>query len=238
MKLCTSINTKKGQHISGQDNIFGGLWLTLTILLNICRNFVGVMIIYSIETFIPKLKEMWKLCFGDSDEFIQFYFDEIYRDDNTLVLVSTDGSPVASLQILPYQIKMGNRIYNAGYLSGIMTHPEHRRKGYMDKLLQIAFDEMMKKGYDYTFLIPQKKEWIDMYAKYGFRLCEPSSLSPENKVLKTPEQWAQIRQNFFDENGIWLEKEPIFPNERKGMIKRLNPSVEDIIQLYLGMMLD
>ncbi len=197
------------------------------------------MISYSTEILKPKLMELWKYCFNDSDRFIQFYFDNIYQNQSSLVFLNENqDSPLAFLQIIPYQIKTGQHIYTAGYISGAMTHPEYRKKGYMHKLLTVAFDEMKKKGYDYTFLIPQKKELIDMYAKYGFHLSEPNSQPPENKVLKTVKQWEQIQQDFFDENGIWLETELIFPNEQKGMIKRLNSSVEDITSLYLGMMLD
>ena len=197
------------------------------------------MITHSIEAYKPELKKLWKLCFNDSDRFIQFYFDNIYQNQNSLVFLNENHDfPVAFLQIIPYQIKIGQNLYNAGYISGAMTHPEYRHKGYMHKLLTASFEEMRKKGYDYTFLIPQKKELIAMYAKYGFRLSEPNPQPPENKVLKTLKQWEQIQQDFFDENGIWLETEPIFPNEQKGMVKQLNPSAKDVTSLYLGMMLD
>ena len=113
--------------------------------------------------------KMWKLSFEDKDEFISFYFDKVYRDDNTLVLLSDDNfSVVAALQILPYQIKIGNKIHDAGYISGAMTHPGYRKKGYMQQLLLAAFEEMKKKNYTFTFLIPQKECLFDFYAKYGY----------------------------------------------------------------------
>ena len=196
------------------------------------------MIQYSEDKYKPYLKILWKLCFPkDTAPFIDFYFDKIYKNDETLLCLE-NNQPVAALQIIPYLIKTANQTKSGGYLSGIMTHPDYRKQGYMNKLLQAAFDEMVKKGYDYAFLIPQEKGLINMYAKYGFRLLEPNSQPPENKVLKTPKQWAQMQQNFFDEKGIWLKNEPIVPNEHKGMIKRLNPAAEEITTLYMGMMLD
>ena len=196
------------------------------------------MVQYSEEKQKPYLKILWKLCFPkDSDYFIDFYYDRIYQDDETLVCLE-NNRPVAALQIIPYSIKTGNQIRQGGYLSGIMTHPDFRKRGYMDKLLQAAFDEMIKKGYDYTFLIPQEKGLVAMYAKYGFRLCEPNPHPPENIVLKSPKQWAHIQQLLFDEKGVWLENEPVSPNEHKGMIQRLNPAAEEICALYMGMMLD
>ena len=196
------------------------------------------MIQYSENKYIPDLKTLWKLCFPeDTDRFIDFYYNKIYKDDETLVCFKDDRL-VAALQIIPYSIKTGNQIRTGGYLSGIMTHPDHRKQGYMNKLLKAAFDEMENKHYDYAFLIPQEKGLVDMYAKYGFRLCEPNPQPPENIVLKTPALWANMQQLLFDEKGVWLEEEPIFPNEHKGMIRRLNPAAEEITTLYMGMMLD
>jgi len=196
------------------------------------------MIAWGDDTYLPALKEMWKLCFpADSDNFIRFYFDEIYRNEESLVFLENE-QPAAFLQMIPYRIKAGDEMHEAGYLSGVMTHPDYRKKGYMAGLLNASFDEMVKKNYDYAFLIPQEKSLVDMYAKYGFRLCEPSRQPPENQVMKSPKQWAKMQQIFFDENGVWLENEPVFPNERKGMIKRLHPAAKEITALYMGMMFD
>jgi len=184
------------------------------------------------------LMQLWKCCFPeDSNLFIRFYFDKVYANEETLIY-EVNTQPVASLQMIPYQLKVGNSFLRAGYISGAMTHPDYRKKGYMSQIMLTSFDEMIKKGFDYTFLIPQENGLIQMYTKYGFLLCEPTPRYIENKVLKSPKQWSIIQQLFFDETGIWLEDEPFFPNEHKGMIKRLNPSAEEITTLYMGMMLD
>jgi len=144
------------------------------------------MITYSTGELKPKLKEMWKLCFGDNDEFIQFYFDKIYRNDNTLVLLLENGFPAASLQILPYQIKISNSIYDAGYISGAMTHPEHRNKGYMKQLLNTAFEEMKKQAFTFSFLIPQEDWLFDFYIQYGYEKAFPQSIQmihPEENII-------------------------------------------------------
>ena len=190
------------------------------------------------DTDKKTLMELWKLCFPqDSERFIRFYFDKVYENDETLVYVE-DGRPVASLQMIPYQIKSGENLSWGGYISGAMTLPYSQKKGFMTKLLNTSFEEMIKKGYDYAFLIPQEKWLIQMYEKYGFYLCESSYYPPENKVIKSSKQLDNIRQAFFDENGVWLENEPVLQIEHKGMIKRLNPAAKEITTLYMGMMLD
>jgi len=116
---------------------------------------------------------MWKLCFpADSAQFIDFYFERIFKINQSLALWE-GGMLVAFLQIIPYQIKIGDKIHDAGYISGAMTRPDHRKKGYMQQLLFAAFEEMKKKNYAYTFLIPQEDRLFDFYAKYGYEKAFP-----------------------------------------------------------------
>jgi len=190
------------------------------------------------DTDKEALMQMWNLCFPEEDDyFLNFYFDNVYSNKETLVY-EENSQPVASLQMIPYRLKIADSIVWGGYISGAMTHPDHRKKGYMAQLLQASFNEMIKKGYDYTFLIPEEKGLIKMYEKYGFRLCKTSKEPPVNKVLKSIKQWKIIKQNYFDDYEVWLKDEIYFPKERKGMIKKLNPDAEEITALYMGMMLD
>ena len=112
---------------------------------------------------------MWKRCFpNDSQGFREFYFDKVYRDEEILIL-SKDNRIVASLHMIPYQIKLENKIYPAAYISGAMTHPDFQNKGYMGKLLNHAFEEMRQKKIPITFLIPQNDQLFDFYSKYGYQ---------------------------------------------------------------------
>jgi len=120
----------------------------------------------------PILMRLWKLCFSDTERFIRFYFDHVYENKETLVYVK-DNQPVASLQMIPYRIKIGDSYGWGGYVSGAMTHPDYRKRGYMEKLLTASFNVMRKKGYDYTFLIPQEEHLVNYYAKFGYERAFP-----------------------------------------------------------------
>jgi ribosomal protein S18 acetylase RimI-like enzyme len=139
----------------------------------------------------PALKELWKLCFPhDTDVFVDFYFDRVYHNDETLVL-TTDERPVASLQMIPYSIKNGDSITLAGYISGAMTHPGFRQKGYMGQLLTAAFGVMRNKGYDYSFLIPQE-EWLFLfYEKYGFKSTR-RTVHDERQTVNQPSSVCRL----------------------------------------------
>ena len=125
---------------------------------------------------IPALKTMWKLCFPkDKTQFVNFYFEEVLKTNQSLALWN-NNTLVAFLQILPYQIKIGDKTYNAGYISGAMTHPEHRQKGYMQQLLNAAFEEMKKQSFTFSFLIPQDDQLFDFYGKFGYRPAFPKTI--------------------------------------------------------------
>lgn len=117
------------------------------------------------KTFLTR---MWKLCFpSDSDAFIRFYFEKVYKNEETLILLEGD-IPVASLQMIPYPVKIGASISQGGYISGAMTHPDFQNKGYMGKLLNAALEMMKEKDYSCSFLIPQEEWLFNFYQKFGY----------------------------------------------------------------------
>jgi predicted acetyltransferase len=205
------------------------------------------------EIYKAALKEMWKRCFPtDTDAFVDFYFDAVYQNDETLIYLD-DKQPVAALQMIPYTIKTGHTLHPAGYISGVMTHPDYRKRGYMKKLLNASFEAMQAKGYDYTFLIPQEEWLFGFYGKYGFQAFVSPSLkglknlknlksydeharflaTMPNAVLKSERQFANIVVDFLAEGGELIDSK-----EKQGMIKKINPLVETVTSLYLGRMLD
>jgi predicted acetyltransferase len=131
------------------------------------------MISFGENKYKPALKEMWGLCFPlDTENFIDFYFSEVYKNNETLIYLE-NGKPAAAFQMLPYSLKYGAEIFQAGYISGAMTHPDFRRKGFMKELLSASFDIMRERGFDYTFLIPQEKWLFDFYEKFGYKTTLP-----------------------------------------------------------------
>lgn len=125
------------------------------------------------DTDKETLMQMWKYCFPqDTIRFIHFYFDKVYANNETLVYVENNQA-IASMQIIPFQIKTGDSFVWGGYISGAMTHPDHRKKGYMAHLLTASFDYMRERNYAYTFLIPQEEYLIDYYGKFGYERAFP-----------------------------------------------------------------
>ena len=133
------------------------------------------MISFAKISDIPALTTMWALCFADTPEFIQFYFEKIFRLEETPVYFK-EGVPVAALQLIPYSIKLNNSIYSVGYISGAMTHPNHRKQGLMKQLLLFSFEEMKRRNMPLSFLVPQEKWLFNFYEKFGYRRAFPKTI--------------------------------------------------------------
>lgn len=125
------------------------------------------MIVYADDRLKQTVMKMWKICFGDEDDFMKMYFRLKYKNENTLVKI-VGGKPVASLQILPYEMTFGKERIHTGYISGACTLPEERKKGYMDDLLIKAFHEMRDQNVPVTTLIPQEDWLFGFYEKFGY----------------------------------------------------------------------
>lgn len=110
---------------------------------------------------------LWRICFDDPEPFIDLYFHEVFRDDDTLLRYSETGEAVAHLQMLPYQLRIFGTSFSAGYISGACTHPDHRGKGIMHTMMTEALSVMYDRGDVCSFLIPAEAWLYDFYSRIG-----------------------------------------------------------------------
>ena len=135
---------------------------------------------------------IWQESFpDDSSQFIEMYFREKYRSENTL-LYFVENKPMSCLQMLPYEMTFYNTICKTSYISGAATLPEYKNQGIMGKLLTASFSEMRKRGDNFTMLIPQEPWLIDFYQKYGYTPCFEYCLNPVSVHMKIDNQQYTI----------------------------------------------
>lgn len=115
-------------------------------------------------------RELWKLCFGDSDDFLDLYFSRKYSDDINSCIVC-DGKIVSALQRIPYDMNFKGDVIKASYISGACTHPDFRSQGLMRKLLAQAHRRMYTDGIGLAMLIPAEESLKDYYARSGYSVC-------------------------------------------------------------------
>ena len=114
-----------------------------------------------------QIRKIWTYCFNEGEEVENFYFDNKYRAENTVV-AELDGDVVASIHLNQHTIKLGNREENVSYVVGVSTLPEARGKGMMKSLMTLSFEEMYNRGQNISILMP-----IDfrLYRRFGFENC-------------------------------------------------------------------
>lgn len=125
------------------------------------------MIAFATEHTKSLVWKMWKTCFGDSDEYMELYFREKYRNENTLVYFDANQA-VASLQMLPYTFTFHQTEIPIAYFSGLCTLPEARKKGFMAALIRKAFEVLQQRQIPLAVLVPQEEWLFEFYDKFGF----------------------------------------------------------------------
>ncbi|SCM59855.1 GNAT family N-acetyltransferase [Petrimonas mucosa] len=125
------------------------------------------MIRYADNSSRQAVFDMWKTVFGDSPEYMEIYFREKYRNENTLIYFDS-GKAVSSLQMLPFRFSFHGRMIPVAYFSGLCTLPEARRKGFMGALIRRAFDELEKRAVPLVMLVPQDEPVMNYYRQFGF----------------------------------------------------------------------
>ncbi len=116
---------------------------------------------------IEEVKKIWKYCFNDPEGFFHYYFENKYKEENTLVI--EEGEDIlSSLQLNQYKIKLKDKIYDTSYVVGVSTLPEIRGKGAMKILMKSALKEMYERKQYISILMP-----IDdrLYRPYGYEHC-------------------------------------------------------------------
>lgn len=161
------------------------------------------MIIFADNVTAPLVRQMWKICFGDTEEFIDIFFTDKFRNENTLIYIE-DNMPVASLQMLPYTITFYGETIPFAYLAGLCTLPEYRRRGYMEQLILEAHSVLSQRGIPLAILIPAEDWLYGFYEKYGYQQVFDKSeeLIPLNKIL---EQYPDIDEAYRAFDSLFRE---------------------------------
>jgi len=174
------------------------------------------MIRFADNDTMQLVRDMWKVCFNDSDAFIELYFSRKYRNRNTLVYFE-EGQAVASLQILPYDVRFYGKVIPCGYISGACTLPDFRGRGYMKHLLMESFRVMQDRQIALSLLIPAEDWLYGFYAKCGYQRTFEEGTRPidlKSVLYKYPynlqEAYALFNSLYQEEDFCILKTESDF----------------------------
>ncbi len=137
---------------------------------------------------IVPLKRLWKEIFGDTDLYIDLFFEHKYLPENTFI-IRKDGEIVSMLYFFPTSFRFINQSVSVAYICGVATRQEERGKGYSQAILKEAIKVIKKRSYQAAFLIPASESLFSFYQKAAgfqpcFRLEQQELLLCEQKVKR------------------------------------------------------
>lgn len=110
---------------------------------------------------------IWNYCFEDGEEFVKYYFENVYDENNTII-IEESNEVLSALQLNKYTIDLRDNKYDVSYVVGVSSKPEVRGLGYMKHLMNYTLEELYKNGEILSLLMA-----IDyrLYKRYGFDHC-------------------------------------------------------------------
>lgn len=118
---------------------------------------------------VGQLKELWKICFGDEEDYINLYFDHKYKEEETAVLLWA-GKIVAMGTMIPAHMVMENgEKYDLSMLYAIATHPEFQGKGLSAQIMEFCHRYLKCHNKDLSILVPAQESLFNFYGKRGYK---------------------------------------------------------------------
>lgn len=162
---------------------------------------------------------IWRVCFGDSGEYINFFLDNGFDAASCLVF-EEDGKAVSMLHILNAEYKTFSAVLPVQYIYAAATLPEFQGRGIMKHLLEAAEESGAENGCAFTWLLPGSASLYNYYAKLSYktafyikkahvsrdRLKEIASADFEN-TKKSSSDIYNLRKKHFCPAVLWKKRE-------------------------------
>lgn len=117
---------------------------------------------------ILRQKEIWKLCFGDSDSFIDFYYAHRYKEEETAVLLDKEEI-IAMLTMMPVKTVFPDKgSVDTAMIYAVATHPGYRNRGAAAQLMSFSNQYLRENKMDLSVLVPAGRKLFDYYRKRGY----------------------------------------------------------------------
>ncbi len=166
------------------------------------------------ETDREAFYRLWKICFGDSDSFCDWFFANRFAPDYSVVL-EKDGEIVSCMQAFPYKLWIRGRAVQGAMLCGVSTHPDHRKKGYMRQVFTYAVNHLRQKG---CIVLPHTPAVLSEYFPFGhFPVADAAYL--EYACVPPMKEVCGIRREEKDWDRLFLLYERV-AKQYSGMILR------------------
>ncbi len=164
------------------------------------------VIVKGAKKHLEQMKNLWRDTFGDTDEFIDLFFEKFYRPRKTFLRFDGD-TLVSMLFYMDVRVKYDGKRLKTAYLYGVATRLSERRQGHFTALHQALLDELREKKYDLIITIPQNDSLFSFYKEEGYTLslrrCEYALYTMNLTPVTDPHE-------------VWLLKKELHKKSRSG----------------------
>jgi len=155
-----------------------------------------------------QLKALWKTVFGDTDEYISLFFKKRFVPSQCVAAII--GDKVAGmLFMLPFKLISGEQSFDGRYIYAVATHPDYRRRGISEAMLEFAHKKAESEGAALSALVPANAPLFDYYRKRGF---ETEFYKKEIAVYPNSAEKAELGSCLLDEQLDFRRE--LFKNSR------------------------
>ena len=176
-----------------------------------------------------QVKDLWNYCFYDADPYLSWYYDNVFKPENTVAAIENDRV-LSAMQLLDFDVVIRGKTYPCSYIAGVSTLPEFRGKGLAAKVMEETEKLAKSRGKAFTLLTPA----IDgFYEKFGYTSCYerleysycPSDFKPEKSrctAKKAGRADADAMMAVYDQFTACMD----------GYVKRTAKDFADIVEQY------
>lgn len=103
---------------------------------------------YTTGISLQALEDLWVTCFPeDGNGFAATFLRDYFRPEQGVCIVR-DGAVQSALYMLPCIYRVGDKTGSLVYIYAMCTHPDHRRKGNLRRMLDFAERHCWQHGID------------------------------------------------------------------------------------------
>ncbi len=149
-----------------------------------------------------ELEHIWEICFGDPQEYMDFYFSKRFAPSDTLIW-REDGKPVSMMTIMNVELA-GEK---GSYIYAVATLPAYRNRGIVRKLEEFAEKIILSRGGKFSVLVPANTELFGFYEKFGYHTdfflwegeVQHQSRDLASMEICSMEEFFRMRRSFMEE---------------------------------------
>lgn len=160
---------------------------------------------------IPALRRLWQQAFGDSEQFLDIFFETAYSPDRCRCVIVDDQLAAA---LYWFDCRLDSHRY--AYLYAVATDSAYQNRGLCKALLDNTHRHLFELGYAGTVLVPGEASLFQFYKQAGYRMfgfvdefSYSAASSPVSLRVIDSKTYADLRKDLLPAGGLLQDGETL-----------------------------